>query len=119
MHIACSKDILYIGSIASLSSSYIGSLVQLHTESLGDIILCSKETCCDQHQLCRNLLLTAGNLNHIVTAGLLIQLTLQAYDGKAVQLAALVLVEFLHRCLVDSRICTEAGDSLFLAVIGL
>ena len=119
MHITCGKDILYICSVTSLFCSNIRSLIELHSESLRNVILGSEESGCDQNKFCRNLLLGSGNLYHISASGCFIHLALKAYNRKSIQLSVLILVEFLHGCLIDSRIRSEAGNRFFLTVISL
>ena len=119
VHISGCKYILYVGCIFTRLCCHIGSLVQLYAKCFGDIILCSKESCSNQNEFCRNLLFGSRHLYHISASGLLIHFALKAYNRQRIKLSALVLVEFFDRRLINTRICSETCNCLFLAIICL
>ena len=119
MHISCRKYLVNACLELTRSCLDVGTCIELHAKCLCHILLCAKEACCNQDNICRHLKFTSGDLCHIHTTGLWILLCLQLHKLHLLELAVLVCDKLLYGCLIDSRIMSEYRNRFFLAVIGL
>ena len=119
MHIPGSEDVIHAGLILTGFCLDIASAINSYLEGIRYILLASKETCCNQYNLCLQNLLAVRNLLHVHSACLRVFLPGKLHKLNSTQIAILILNKFLYSRFIDSRIMSEHGNCLFLTIICL
>ena len=118
MHISCCENPRYAGLIGFRFCLYVGSCSCCNLKCIGHIFLASKETSCDQYQVCRDHFFRPLYWNHHHTACFGILLAFQLYDPGLADISVFIFDKLSNGCLVNPGVMSKYCNSLFLAVIG-
>ena len=117
VHISCCENPRYAGLISFRFCLYVSSCSCCNLKCIGHIFLASKETSCDQHQVCRDHFLRSLDRNHHHTACFGIFLTFQLYDPGLADISVFIFDKLSNGCLVNPWIMSKHCNCFFLAIV--